>query len=181
MQRVNYSLALQAPEYRLQTPRANHQPGNHPNFTPNSSLTSEKRITDNQKLMRMNKVPILCQGNSANLLGQLSMCVQVCGCTSDTWKTELLLRMKEKETPDHDVWASKCRLWICTEAKICSRRHFHPNRPYCVCVHPEKHTQTQTILKVIYSNMCVSALYNCSQMAGECVCLYLYCRWDMGD
>lgn len=39
----------------------------------------------------------------------------------------------------------------------------HKWRP--LCVNPEKHTETQTILTMIYSNMCISALQDCSQMA----------------
>lgn len=66
-----------------------------------------------------------------------------------------------------DVCASKSRLRICSGAKLWSRRHFHTNGPFCVHTQKNRHKQ----FSQWYILTCISALYNCSQMAGVCTCV----------
>lgn len=68
-----------------------------------------------------------------------------------------------------DVCASKCRLRICSVAKPWRRRHFDTNGPFCVHIQKNRHEQ----FSQWYILTCISALYNCSQMAGACVCVYM--------
>lgn len=135
MQRVNYSLSQRAPEYRLQTPRANHRAGNHPGFTPNSSLTPTSDTPKNSASDR----------NYQLSLSLLLRCVSVCWCcrTSHTHVEARVSPRNKARARSRPTFDSKRRPWIRSEAKICRRRHFHTNRPYCVSSEKNTHRQSE--------------------------------------
>ncbi len=91
MQRANYSLAVQAPEYRLQTPRVNHRPGDHLNST--HKLQPHEWRTNFYQHLKTTKTQIhywtqaQCQESTVRWACR-------CCCMSEMLNTELRLRMK---------------------------------------------------------------------------------------
>lgn len=80
-----------------------------------------------------------------------------------------LLRMRERGKHQTDVWASKCRLRICSGAKIWSRRHFNTNRPYCVCTQKNRHKQ----FSQWYILTCAFPLCTIAARWPACVCVFV--------
>lgn len=187
MQRVNYSLAVQAPEYSLnaQSKPPTRERTREFGFILTSAITNLQRL----KKTTQNKGNADYITKTITKAAQLEFftwfqiiticfCYQVdvslCVVVYQTNKRQICFKEKENQT---DVQASKCRLWICSEVKMCSRRHSHTNRAYCV--HTQKNTHRHKQFSQWYILTCAFPFCTIAARWPECVSLCVYCRWGL--
>lgn len=161
MQRVNYSLSQRAPEYRLQTPRAKPRSRKSSRHHPKLQPHSDQQHTE--KLVR-SQLSALSQ-----CLSQVCVGVSVLSHITHTWRRDFLPGIKHERAAD---WRStpSADCGFARKPKCAAAGLFTQIDPI-VCLLRKTHTD-----RVRYSNMCVSALCNCSQMVGASVCVCVCVR-----
>ena len=116
------------------------------------------------------KTQLSVRSKLSALSGSLSqVCVGVLVLSYITHVEERVSPRNEGRARTRRTFDSKRRLWTRSEAKICRRRHFHTNRPYCVSSE-KKHTQTEwDILTCVFPLCAIAARW--SERACVCMCV----------